>query len=470
MSERKQKPINVLIYGAGSAGKQLKISLDRHPIYRTKGFIDDNLNLQKSNVMGLEVFNKSEISNVKKILNIKGIILAIPSLNEIGLNQISRFCIDSKLFVTKVPTIDELIKGKKNINQLDSLSVKEFLSREEVSNTNAFFDLDFTKENVLVTGGGGSIGSELCLQLIEKKVKNLFIIENHEYSIFKLKSKLNKHKNINFLLGDINDFNFLTCILKKHKVSSVFHAAAYKHVYLLETNSKAAIKNNIFGTYNCLNASINAKVKKFVLISTDKAVKPANIMGITKRMAELIVLSRPRNEIKTTIVRFGNVLGSKGSVIPLFLEQIKQGGPVCITDPKATRYFMTIKEAVSLVLIASNKFEDNKIFILDMGLPKKIIDLAKEIIFMNGLVPVIGNTKLPGEMNIIYTGLKKGEKLNEILSTSKKFEHTSHKKIKYVIEPTLTKKEIEKFLIKIQKLLKIDDLAKLESELRDFTK
>ena len=469
MNENRKKLINVLIYGAGSAGKKLKISLDNSPVYKVRGFIDDDLKLQKLKIKGLEVFDKNEISNVKRNLNIKGIILAIPSLNNSSLNQISRICLASKLFVTKVPTIDELIKGEKKINQLDNLSVKDFLSREEIPDTNDYLDLDFSDETVLVTGGGGSIGSELCLQLIEKKAKNILILDHHEYSIFKIKSKLNSYENVYFYLGDINDIEFVTNILNKHKVSYVFHAAAYKHVHLLETNSKAAIKNNIFGTYNCLKASINAKVNKFILISTDKAVEPSNIMGATKRIAELILLSRSKSEIKTSIVRFGNVLGSKGSVIPLFLEQIIQGGPVRITDPKATRYFMTIKEAVRLVLIAS-KFTDNKIFILDMGLPKKIIDLAKEIIYINGLVPVLGDTKQPGEMNIIYTGLKKGEKLNEILSTSKEFKKTSHKKIKYVIEPILTKKEIDDFLTKIQVLIKSKDISKLEYELKDFIK
>ena len=382
--------------------------------------------------------------------------------------DLSKFFLNHDLFIAKVPDISELLSNQKKIYQIKQFTTKDFLSRSEVDTDLLDYNVCLKEQTVAITGGAGSIGSELCFQLLTLGAKKIVIIDYHEFSLFELIRNLQKKfPNANFkaLICDIKNKEKLKDIFKKFQVSTVYHAAAFKHVDLVERNIIEAISNNFLGTLSCLNASQEAKVKKFVLISTDKAVNPTSIMGATKRMAEILVSSYfygkfELNNIQTTIVRFGNVLRSQGSVIPILERQISQGGPVTITDPEVERYFMTINEAVKLVILASNLLENNKTYILDMGKPRKIIDMAKELILMNGYIPTLNKKKRAGEINIVFTGLKKGEKISEELYINKEINTTEIPKIKCVIEPNILKKELDEIIFLMQNCVDKNDEKK----------
>lgn len=469
--------INILIYGAGEAGMQLEESLRNHTFYNVIGFIDDNKSIQGRVINKKNVYAKHNIEFLKEKFEIKGVIFAMPSIGNDILKEHSRFCLDLKLFVTKVPSIKSLIHGFKKINEFKLFDSDDLLSREEVNHTYKEKINYFKGCVVAVTGAGGSIGFELCKQLMELNVKKIVIIDNHEYSLFKLnkyfENYFSKYSFVSYLL-DIRDKIALESIFTSNKVDIVYHAAAYKHVEMLQTNVCSAVYSNIIGTYNILTAAKNTNVKKFVLISTDKAVNPSNIMGATKRFAEIIVSSKSKplsknHTLNTCIVRFGNVLGSKGSVIPILTKQIEQGGPVTITDPKAKRYFMTIKEAVQLVLLASDISSEHRTYILEMGKQKYILQLAKELILMNGLIPVLRENKKYGEMNIIFTGLKKGEKLEEKLFISNNLYNTKFEKIKFIKEPTLNETRIDKIIDNLIFDLQQQNVVSLKKTLKKYT-
>ena len=410
----------VLIYGAGSAGVQLASALNISSKLQAVGFIDDNKDLQGSSVNGLKVNPVDDIEELIIKHKVDEVLIAIPSAS-----RADRFTIIDKLerypvMVRTLPGLTEIAQGKVKIDDLLQVSIKDLLGRKSVEPNEMLLGKNITNKTVLVTGAGGSIGSELCRQIIFLKPKILILFELNElalYSIDKELSKLNAGLiKIYPILGNVNNKLRLDNMFKRFEVDTVYHAAAYKHVPMVEFNNTEGIDNNIFGTLNCALSAIESGVKNFVLISTDKAVRPTNTMGATKRVAELILqaFSTTQNTTTFCMVRFGNVLGSSGSVIPLFKKQIVEGGPVTVTDKNIIRYFMTVTEAVELTIQAGAMGTGGDVFVLDMGQPVKIKELAEKLIRLSGLK--VKDKNFPeGDIEIKYTGLRAGEKLYEEL-------------------------------------------------------
>ncbi|MDB9827345.1 polysaccharide biosynthesis protein [Candidatus Pelagibacter sp.] len=410
----------VLIYGAGSAGIQLASALNNSNKLQSVGFIDDNKDLQGSSISGLKISPVDDIENLIIKYKVNEVLIAIPSAS-----RADRFNIIDKLerypvMVRTLPGLTEIAQGKVKIDDLLQVSIKDLLGRKSVEPNEMLLGKNITNKIVLVTGAGGSIGSELCKQIIFLKPTALLLYEMNElalYSIDKELSELNMGRfKVYPLLGSVNNRLRLNNLFKRFKVDTIYHAAAYKHVPMVEFNNTEGIENNIFGTLNCAAAAIESGVKNFVLISTDKAVRPTNTMGATKRVAELILQAFSTNQNTTTfcMVRFGNVLGSSGSVIPLFKKQILDGGPVTVTDINIIRYFMTVNEAVELTIQAGAMGTGGDVFVLDMGKPVKIKELAEKLIRLSGL-KVKDEISPEGDIEIKYTGLRAGEKLYEEL-------------------------------------------------------
>ena len=410
----------VLIYGAGSAGVQLASALNISSKLQAVGFMDDNKDLQGSNISGLKVSPVSDVENLIIKHKVDEVLIAMP-----GASRSDRFNIIDKLerypvMVRTLPGLTEIAQGKVKIDDLLQVSIKDLLGRKSVEPNEMLLGKNITNKTVLVTGAGGSIGSELCRQIILLKPTALILYEMNELALYTIDKELGKLNIGRFkiypLLGSVNNKLRLKNLFKRFKVDTIYHAAAYKHVPMVEFNNTEGIENNIFGTLNCAVSAIEAGVKNFVLISTDKAVRPTNTMGATKRVAELILQAFSTNQNVTTfcMVRFGNVLGSSGSVIPLFKKQILDGGPVTVTDKKIIRYFMTVTEAVELTIQAGAMGTGGDVFVLDMGKPVKIKELAEKLIRLSGL-KVKDEISPEGDIEIMYTGLRAGEKLYEEL-------------------------------------------------------
>ena len=410
----------VLIYGAGSAGIQLASALNNSSKLQSVGFIDDNKDLQGSSVSGLKVNPVDDIEELIIKHKVDEVLIAIPSAS-----RADRFTIIDKLerypvMVRTLPGLTEIAQGKVKIDDLLQVSIKDLLGRKSVEPNEMLLGKNITNKTVLVTGAGGSIGSELCRQIIFLKPKILILFELNELALYSIDKKLSKLNagliKIYPILGNVNNKLRLDNMFKRFEVDTVYHAAAYKHVPMVEFNNTEGIDNNIFGTLNCALSAIESGVKNFVLISTDKAVRPTNTMGATKRVAELILqaFSTTQNTTTFCMVRFGNVLGSSGSVIPLFKKQIVEGGPVTVTDKNIIRYFMTVTEAVELTIQAGAMGTGGDVFVLDMGQPVKIKELAEKLIRLSGLK--VKDENFPeGDIEIKYTGLRAGEKLYEEL-------------------------------------------------------
>ena len=410
----------VVIYGAGSAGVQLAIALNNSNKLHPVGFIDDKKDLQGSNIIGLKVYSINDIEELINKLRVEEVLIALPSAS-----RTDRFSIIDKLerhsvIVRTLPGVTEIAQGKVKIDDLLQVSIKDLLGRKSVEPNHSLLGENINNKTVVVTGAGGSIGSELCRQIILLKPKALILYEMNELALYTIEKNLSninsKSLNIYPILGSVNNKSRLKNIFKNFNVDTVYHAAAYKHVPMVEFNNTEGVDNNIFGTLNCAEAAIHGEVKTFVLISTDKAVRPTNTMGACKRTAELILqaLSIKQNTTKFTMVRFGNVLGSSGSVIPLFKKQIIEGGPVTVTDKEIIRYFMTVSEAVELIIQAGAMGTGGDVFVLDMGKAVKIKDLAEKMIRLSGL-KVKDRLHPDGDIEIKYTGLRVGEKLYEEL-------------------------------------------------------
>jgi FlaA1/EpsC-like NDP-sugar epimerase len=411
----------VLIYGAGSAGVQLSLALNNSNEFHPVGFIDDNKELQNNTITGLNVHSINDIEDLINTLKVEEILIAIPSAS-----RSDKFSIIDKLerypvIVRTLPGLTEIAQGKIKIDDLLQVSVKDLLGRKSVEPNESLLGKNITNKTVVVTGAGGSIGSELCRQIAYLKPKVLVLFEVNELALYLIDNELNNinsHHSFKIypVLGSVNNKNRLKNMFKHFDVDTVYHAAAYKHVPIVEFNNTEGVENNIFGTLNCAQAAIDSEVKTFVLISTDKAVRPTNTMGATKRVAELILQAFSVNQNYTTfsMVRFGNVLGSSGSVIPLFKKQIIEGGPVTVTDKKIIRYFMTVTEAVELLIQAGAMGTGGDVFVLDMGKPVKIQELAEKMIRLSGL-KVKDDLNPAGDIEIQYTGLRAGEKLYEEL-------------------------------------------------------
>lgn len=406
----------VIIYGAGAAGRQLLVVLKNTNEYDPVAFIDDDKTLIKSFIGGLEVFNKNQLSNLIKSRNVEEVLLVIPSISNVRRKEILNFLKDFSVAVRILPGVSAIISGKINTESLQKVSINDLLGREKVKTNQALLGKNITDKVVCVTGAGGSIGSELCRQIVLLKPKILILYEINELALYNTEQELPVQNNIFPILGSVNNKVRMNRIFQNFKVETIYHTAAYKHVPMVEFNSTEGVNNNIFGTLHCAQAAIKSAVQTFVLISTDKAVRPTNTMGATKRCAELILqaLAEQQNKTKFTMVRFGNVLGSSGSVVPLFEQQIKGGGPITVTDINIVRYFMAISEAVELVIQAGAMGLGGDVFVLDMGKPIRIVDLAKNMIFLSGLK--LKDADNPdGDIEIKYSGLRLGEKLYEEL-------------------------------------------------------
>ena len=427
--DTKKKQQRTLIIGAGVAGQMIIRQMKREPLgFKPVGIVDDYEKIKNLYVIGIPVLGSIDgIPKFVKKKKIEEIIIATPSANAKQMQRIIKFCEMSGAKFRTLPGPKEIINGFVRVNQIREVQIEDLLNREVVN-----FDVqsmkEFIKDNVvLVTGAGGSIGSELCRQLVQLNPKKIICLDRAENSLFSLNDELDRTDNkcnYEITIADILDYEKCAKIFQSERPDFVFHAAAYKHVPLMEDHPEEAIHNNIFGTLNVVKLSEKFGVQKFVLISTDKAVKPSSIMGASKRIAEELVQSYPTdNKLKLIIVRFGNVIGSQGSVVPLFKEQIKRNGPVTVTHENMSRFFMTISEAVKLILESARMGDAKETFILDMGEPLKLKDLARHMITLSGLEP-------DKDIAIEYTGIRPGEKLFEELWTDKERpSKTSHQKI-----------------------------------------
>jgi len=411
---------NVVIYGAGAAGRQLSIALTQSSEYTPVAFIDDEREIQKHFIDGIEIISPLNLENFIKKSGATEVLLAMPSISHSRRKEIISFLQPYPVLVQSLPGMVELAQGKIKVADLQEVSIKDLLGRESVPPNEELLSRNIENKVVMVTGAGGSIGSELCRQIFSLKPRILILYELNELALYTIESELLTIEAPNFkvlpILGSVNNRSRLILIFKKFGVQTIYHAAAYKHVPMVEFNNSEGVNNNIFGTLNCAQAAIESGVNTFVLISTDKAVRPTNTMGASKRFSEMILqaLSVKQSKTKFTMVRFGNVLGSSGSVIPLFRKQIKSGGPLTVTDPQIVRYFMTIPEAVELVIQSGAMGSGGDVFVLDMGEPIRILDLAKKMIYLSGL-DLKDDTNPNGDIEIKYTGLRPGEKLYEEL-------------------------------------------------------
>lgn len=432
----------VLIFGAGKAGAQLVSMLQNSGEYRPIGFIDENEFLSKTTVSGLRVNHFSDLDNLVVSESIATIILAIPSANEKNRKRIIQELVARGLKVFTLPSILELLSGE-TLNRLRPIDVADLLGRREIKSDKQLIRDSISGKSICITGAGGSIGSELARQAVMAEPRYIILYDISEFLLYQIDYELSNciiEKNLATelipILGSVLDCQRFQQILFKYSVTTVFHTAAYKHVPLVEQNVIQGISNNVLGTRIVAIASRAAKVEKFILVSTDKAVRSTNVMGATKRLAELVIQNLADEGTGETIfatVRFGNVLGSSGSVIPLFKNQIECGGPVTVTHPDVTRYFMTISEAASLVIAASSLAIGGEIFVLDMGQPVKIVDLAKAMIQLNGL-SIKDETNPDGDIAISFSGLRSGEKLYEELSDTGILTKSRHPKIRLAQE------------------------------------
>lgn len=424
---------NVIIYGAGSAGAQLSQALQLSQEYKHIAYVDDKKSLKYTSINNINIYEPNEIENLIKKFNVKDVFLALPSISRKERNSIIEKLTPLSLHVRSLPSVNEMAEGKVKVDDLREVNVKDLLGRESVKPNHSLLEVNISNKVVLITGAGGSIGSELARQIILLKPKKIILYEISESALYQIDQELNQFELLDMeifpILGSISSTKFEE-ICRYFKVQTIYHAAAYKHVPLVEFNQSSGVLNNSVGTMLAAKAAIRANVETFVLISTDKAVRPTNIMGATKRISELILqgLAAESNGTCFTMVRFGNVLDSSGSVIPLFKKQIRDGGPVTVTDKNIVRYFMTIPEAVELVIQAGAMSKGGDVFVLDMGKPVKINDLAVKMIQLSGLH--LKDEKNPeGDIEVKYTGLRPGEKLYEELLIGENVTPTDNKLI-----------------------------------------
>ena len=475
---------NVVVYGAGSAGRQLSIALTQSIDYNPVAFIDDNSELHRQSINGIEVVSKDNLERLIKKKNVTEVLMSIPSLSRSRRNEIILFLEPYSVLVRSLPSVSELAQGKAKIADLREVSAKDLLGRDSVVANKELLGLNITNKVVMVTGAGGSIGAELCRQILFLKPQVLILFEQNEFSLYSINKELSHiaipYVEILPILGSVNNRKRLSHIMQCFDVQTIYHTAAYKHVPMVEFNNAEGVSNNIFGTLNCAQVAIDNEVETFVLISTDKAVRPTNTMGATKRFAEMILqaltLSKSQTEhnsqdgaekdsagqysTRFSMVRFGNVLDSSGSVIPLFKEQIKEGGPVTVTDAEILRYFMSIPEAVELVIQAGAMAKGGDVFVLDMGEPVRIVDLAKKMIRLSGL-EVKDKFHPNGDIEIEFTGLRPGEKLYEELLIGGNTSETDNPKIMRAEEEMLAWDDLKLIIDELERAIDSCDQDKL---------
>lgn len=482
---------HVLIYGAGDAGRQLSAALDNSNEMRVVGFLDDNRRLQRQVLNGLPIFSPDSLEKVISKKRVTDVLLALPSVSRQRRNEILKSLVSHKLSVRTLPGLSDLAAGRVSLSDLRDLDIDDLLGREAVKPDGGLLNHNTHRMTVLVTGAGGSIGSELCRQILKTQPRKLLLLEMSEFALYRIHQELqaslvnleldNDSIEIVPLLASVCDDVRIQQIMNTWCPETVYHAAAYKHVPLVEHNPAEGVRNNVWGTKVCAHAAILSGVKNFVLISTDKAVRPTNIMGATKRLAEMVLQALSARNQKDrlnadrfsqgetifSMVRFGNVLGSSGSVVPLFREQIKNGGPITLTHRDITRYFMTIPEAAQLVIQAGSMGVGGDVFVLDMGQPVRIYDLACRMIELSGLT-VRDEANPDGDIGISVTGLRPGEKLYEELLIGENPQCTSHPLIMKAHEEFLGWDQLEEKLRLLGYAMGINDVLTIRTILQEL--
>lgn len=479
-SPKRSSKKSVVIYGAGSAGLELLSSLQLGHDYLPIAFVDDDPRLQGLRISGYRVHAPEELTNLAEEMSLDVILLALPNASNARRRDILRDLEGLSLEVMTIPALSDIISGKAKISELRNVATEDLLGRDPVAPDKRLLGQNITAKAVMVTGAGGSIGSELCRQVLINKPKILVLFEISEFALYSIEDEL-RHSveqlglatEIVPVLGSVQDFARLSQVTSAFNVRTIYHAAAYKHVPLVEENVIEGIRNNVFGTLAIAQVAVQQEVENITLISTDKAVRPTNVMGASKRIAELICQAYAQEAAKTifSIVRFGNVLGSSGSVIPRFRSQIESGGPVTVTHPDITRYFMTIPEASQLVIQAASMAKGGDVFVLDMGEAVKIVDLATAMIKLHGLTPYFvdspeESSPEAGDIPVCFTGLRKGEKLYEELLIGNDPQKTQHPRIMMAQEVSLTFDEIDPVLAKLRLACEEFDLPQIRTILK----
>ncbi|WP_373020551.1 polysaccharide biosynthesis protein [Thiomicrorhabdus sp.] len=451
----------VVIFGAGTSGKQLLSAISKVPSIKVTGFIDDDVNLQGHDITSVRVYPRESLDNLIKDFGVSEVFLAIPSLQASRRKNILDWLEPYSVKVSTLPSMDEIVAGKVSFSDIREVNIEDLLGRDQVPPQSDLLAHCITGQGVLITGAGGSIGSQLCRKVLNQRPKVLVLYELNEFALYNIESELSKSKELGdtkliSIVGNVLNESKLRRVIDLYEISTIYHAAAYKHVPIVEHNIQEGIVNNAFGTHIAAKTAAESGVKNFVLISTDKAVRPTNVMGASKRLAEMALqaLQLEYPNTRFVMVRFGNVLGSSGSVIPLFRKQIAEGGPVTVTHKEITRYFMTIPEAASLVVQAGSMGVGGDVFVLDMGEPVKIADLAKKIIKLSGLE--VMDEAGHGDIEIQYSGLRPGEKLYEELLIGNNVDGTDHPRIMKAHEEFLTYPEL------------MDEYAQLEASLERY--
>ena len=456
----------VVIYGAGAAGIQLASALRVSSEMRTIAFLDNDPSLQNSFLGGIKVLHPRKLENLASKGKVDEVLIAMPSASRKKLSSLLKEIENFSIKVRILPGLAELAQGKVLVSELKEVDITDLLGRYEVEANQELLDKNIVNKTVLITGAGGSIGSEIARQVAKNSPKTLVILDSNEFALYEIKKEIESSVSeikLKTIIANVTNKKRMMDVFHTFDVDTIYHSAAYKHVPLVEENPFEGVFNNIIGTKACLEAAIDSQTETFVLISTDKAVRPTNIMGATKRFAEMILQSYSTDNKVTrmTMVRFGNVLGSSGSALPLFQSQIKEGGPVTVTDPEVTRYFMSIPEAAELVIQAGAMGEGGDVFILDMGKSMKIVDLAKRLINLSGL-EVKDENHANGDIEIIFTGLRPGEKLYEELLIGDNVSKTEHQQILRAQEEFVEKEEIEKLVGELKEAERNNDVLTLK--------
>lgn len=470
----------VLIYGAGETGRQVLQALEQSRNYRPALFVDDNRKLSGSEIGGVRVVRPDQADIRIKNLGIKTALIAIPDSNPAGRRQAAQALADLGLEVRVIPSMADLVSGRVRISELRRITVEEFLGRDPVPPLPDLMSKTTNGKSVMVTGAGGSIGSELCRQILEQGPSRLVLFEISEFALYSILEELqsalaprNSGTDLVPILGSVTQEGLVARAIEDNAVETLFHAAAFKHVPLVEANILEGLRNNVFGTKCVAEAAGRLGVKNFTLISTDKAVRPTNVMGATKRVAELVIQATAKSypDTRFCAVRFGNVLGSSGSVIPKFNEQIRKGGPITLTDLEITRYFMTIPEAAQLVIQANAMAQAGEIYLLDMGEPIKILELARTMARLQGHETYIVGQEEPiaDGLAIEVTGIRPGEKLYEELLIDGEAKPTAHPRIMLDLGQTPSNfADTARVLLKLQSILLAEDQASARALLRDM--
>lgn len=468
----------LLIYGAGSAGRQLASALANSAELRPVGYLDDDDRLHGQTLNGLKIYNPSRLEELVIKLNVHDVLLAMPSASRARRNEVLELTRKARVQVRTLPGLADLAQGNVQVSDLKELDIEDLLGREPVVPNPLLLGKNIANKVVLVTGAGGSIGSELCRQIIKIKPAVLLLVESSEFALYGIHQELEKklliaHVDCTLvpLLANVQDEKRMSDIFSAWSPATVYHAAAYKHVPLVEQNIGQGVQNNVFGTLTLARQALKSGVLDFVLISTDKAVRPTNVMGASKRLAEMVLQALAQNTLqhkgatRFSMVRFGNVLGSSGSVVPLFRRLIKEGGPITVTHPEVTRYFMTIPEAAELVIQAGAMAEGGDVFVLDMGESVKIVDLAHRMIELSGLS--LKNEANPdGDIAIEVTGLRPGEKLYEELLIGDDPRSTAHPRIMKAHETFIELNELIDVLDQLAQAVCANDVTKVRAILQ----